>query len=172
MRVETCILNSFILMRRGHGGIWTDSSESGWSLRVWLEKQEILILQIGFVLGSLGTFKRTRAAPTLLITPSVPPSPQSVSIPDRLKPALGHYPGKMEKARQCAVRAKRAQSLDYCERCNQALCAYPYFKRYHILQNYKIPCDDPKPPTSQNPVCQAGGVKRWKFIDPAQHGLI
>ena len=97
----------------------------------------------------IGTFKRTRAAPTLLITPSVPPSPQSVSIPDRLKPALGHYPGKMEKARRCAVRAKRAQSLDYCERCNQALCAYPYFKRYHILQNYKIPCDVPKPPTSQ-----------------------
>ena len=80
----------------------------------------------------------------------------------------GTLPGKMEKARQCAVRAKRAQSLDYCERCNQALCAYPYFKRYHILQNYKIPCDVPKPPTSQNPVCQAGGVKRWKFIDPAQ----
>ena len=100
-------------------------------------------VQIGFVLGSLGTFKRTRAAPTLLITPSVLPSPQSVSIPD-----LGHYPGKMEKARQCAVRAKRAQSLDYCERCNQALCTYPYFKRYHTLQNYKIPCDVPKPPTS------------------------
>ena len=162
--LETCILNSFILMRRGHGGVWTDGSESGWRSKRFSSFKLALIAQL------IGTFKCTRAAPTLLIAPSVPPSPpsvppspQSVSIPDRLKPALGHYLGKMEKARQCAVHAKRTQTMYYCERCNQALCAYPCFKMYHTLQNYKIPCDVPKPPTSQKSSMPDGGVKRRKL---------
>ena len=139
-------------MRRGHGGIWTDG-ESGWRSRRFLS------FKLAWLWAAyIGIFKRTRAAPTLLITPSVPPSPQSVSIPDRLKPALGHYPERWKSAHNHWITVSVAKRF-VLTHVSKGITPSKTTKFLVMFLNRQLP---------KNPACQAGG----EVIDPAQHGLI
>ncbi|XP_041372668.1 piggyBac transposable element-derived protein 4-like [Gigantopelta aegis] len=75
-------------------------------------------------------------------------------VPVRLNPSAGHFPcsikpqpgaSNMKPLRRCTVHkesGERKETRYMCEVCMEPLCIEPCFKRFHTLQDYRLPAEE------------------------------